>query len=245
MGAEVSAAHQRRSRAAIAAMSSGETGAPLPPTPPPPLDPHMRSGVGTDVTDQIANLQPKVSNVALSATGLNESITPPTESPEPQHRVLKPETGKLRLGGRVPVMRVRKKSVVIRSKVQVIREAGLLITVLEDALGYRPGVLHNTPAPELWNQFDLENRAAFELISELVAELKKLNAFLTTQSRATNKSKVVADLQKVGLKVLQRYGTTVAVGAGVLTVGALCTLLQHVGAGDVVENAMFWKRIGH
>jgi hypothetical protein len=55
----------------------------------------------------------------------------------------------------------------------------------------------------------------------------------------------VTDLQRVGLKVLQRYGTTVAVGAGVLTVGALCTLLQHIGAGDVVENAMFWKRIGH
>jgi hypothetical protein len=121
----------------------------------------------------------------------------------------------------------------------------LLITVLEDALHYRQEILHNAPAPELWNQLNLEDRTAFELISELVAELKKLNAFLTTQSRATNKSKVVADLQKVGLKVLQRYGTTVAVGAGVLTVGALCTLLQHVGAGDVVENAMFWKRIGH
>ena len=60
-----------------------------------------------------------------------------------------------------------------------------------------------------------------------------------------SKRKVVTDLQRVGLKVLQRYGTTVAVGAGVLTVGALCTLLQHIGAGDVVENAMFWKRIGH
>jgi hypothetical protein len=249
------AAHQDRATA-IADMSSGETGVPLPPTPPPmakeqvtlpgpPLDPHMRSGVGTDVTDQIANLQPKVSNVALSATGLNEPITPPIEAPrEPQHRTLQLETGKYTLRG-VPIRLARKKTLVIRSKAQVIREAGLLITVLEDALGYRQGVLHNTPAPELWNQFDLENRAAFELISELVAELKKLNAFLTTQSRATNKSKVVADLQKVGLKVLQRYGTTVAVGAGVLTVGALCTLLQHVGAGDVVENAMFWKRIGH
>lgn len=161
----------------------------------------------------------------------------------PQHRVLQAEPGKISLHG-APARLARRKPVVIRSKTQVIREAGLLITVLEDALRYRPGILHNAPAPELWNHFDLEDRAAFELISELVAELKKLNAFLTTQSRATNKSKVVADLQKVGLKLLQRYGTTVAVGAGVLTVGALCTLLQHVGAGDVVENAMFWKRIG-
>jgi hypothetical protein len=194
-----------------------------------------------------APLPQKVSNAALSASGVTEPIIPATEPRrrEPQHHVLKPETGKYSVGGHVPAMRVKKKTVVIRSKAQVIREAGLLITVLEDALGYRPGVLHNAPAPELWNQFDLENRAAFELISELVTELKKLNAFLTTQSRTLNKRKVVTDLQKVGLKVLQRYGTTAAVGAGVLTVGALCMLLQHIGAGDVVENAMFWKRIGH
>jgi hypothetical protein len=243
-GTEAIAAHKRRA-AAIAAMSSGETGVPLPPTPPQPLDPHMRSGVGTDVTDQIANLRPKVSNVALSATGLNEPITPPTEAPrELQHRTLRLETGKYTLRG-LPIRLARKKTVVIRSKAQVIREAGLLITVLEETLSYRPNPRRNSLPPELWHQLNLEDRAAFDLISELVAELKKLNEFLSTQQRATTQSKVVRELQKVGVTVLKRYGTTVAVGAGLLTMGALCTLLQHVGAGEVVDNAMLWKKIGH
>ena len=134
---------------------------------------------------------------------------------------------------------------VIRNKTQVIREAGLLITVLEDALRYQPGVHRNAPAPELWHQLNLEDRAAHDLISELVAELKKLNAFLASHSRATDNCKAVQELQKVGLNVLKTYGNTVAVGAGLLTLGLLCTLLQHLGAGEVVEAAMLWKKIGH
>lgn len=51
MGAEVSAAHQRRSRAGMAAISSGETGVPLPPsqsaaTPPAPVQVVEFSGAG-------------------------------------------------------------------------------------------------------------------------------------------------------------------------------------------------------
>jgi hypothetical protein len=146
---------------------------------------------------------------------------------------------------RIRTKPVKTKTIVIRNKTQVIREAGLLITVLEDALRYLPGAFRNAPVPELWHQLNLEDRAAYDLFSELVAELKKLNAILASHSRATNKRKVVGELQKVGLKVLKTYGNTVAVGAGFLTVGLLLTLLQHLGAGEVVENAMRWKKIGH
>jgi hypothetical protein len=52
-------------------------------------------------------------------------------------------------------------------------------------------------------------------------------------------------LQKVGVKVLRTYGNTVAVGAGLLTVGMLCSVLQHVGLGEIVDNAMAWKKFGH
>jgi hypothetical protein len=162
--------------------------------------------------------------------------------PSSGNRVLRLEPGKYNLA---PVTLARRKPVVIRSKAQVIRESGLLITVLEEALRYRPDPRRNSPPPEIWHQLNLEDRAAFQLISELVAELKKLNEFLGTQGRATTQSKVVRDLQKVGLAVLNTYGKTVAVGAGLLTIGLLCTLLQHIGAGDVVEKAMLWKRIGH
>ena len=57
--------------------------------------------------------------------------------------------------------------------------------------------------------------------------------------------KMVLELKKVGLKVLKHYGTTVAVGAGLLTIGALCTLLDQIGAHEVVVNAMIWKKLGH
>jgi hypothetical protein len=172
-------------------------------------------------------------------------------------REMRLETGKYALEGSsinagagslaatAEVVPAKRKPVVIRSKAQVIREAGLLITVLEEALLYQPDPDRNAYPPELWRQLNLEDRATFQLISELVAELKKLNEFLRTQRRPMTQSKVVLDLRKVGLTVLKTYGNTVAVGAGLLTIGALCTLLQHVGAGDVVENAMLWKKIGH
>jgi hypothetical protein len=65
---------------------------------------------------------------------------------EPQHRTLQVEPGKYTLRG-VPVRLARKKTVVLRNKTQVIREAGLLIKVLEEALHYRPEPLSNSPAP--------------------------------------------------------------------------------------------------
>lgn len=187
----------------------------------------------------------------------NSAATPAGEIAGAAPREIRLETGKYALEGssinagagslaaNAEVVPAKRKPVVIRSKAQVIREAGLLITVLEDALRYHPDPHRNLPPPELWHQLNLEDHAAFQLISELVAELRRLNEFLRSQGRATSQSKVVLDLQKVGLAVLKTYGKTVAVGAGLLTVGALCTLLQHVGAGDVVENATFWKRIGH
>lgn len=132
----------------------------------------------------------------------------------------------------------------IRNKTQIIREAGLLIVVLEEALAYRPTERGNAYQPELWRQLDLENPVSFKLISELVAELKKLNAFLEKDRRAKTSSRAVTDFRKVGIKVLTTYGNTVALGAGLLTIGALCSLLHSFGAGDIVDNAMLWRKIG-
>ena len=139
----------------------------------------------------------------------------------------------------------RKRTVLIRNKTQVIREAGLLIVALDDALGYRARDRGNALPPELWRQLNLEDPELFALISRLVEELKKLNAFLESDRKKGSNAKIVAELQKVGLKVLSRYGTTVAVGAGLLTIGMLCTLLQHVGLGEVVDNTLIWTKIGH
>ena len=142
-------------------------------------------------------------------------------------------------------VKAKRRTVVIRNKTQVIREAGVLIAVLDDALGYQPRDGSNLLPPELWHQLNLADPELFALISDFVEQLKKFNAFLELDRKKGSNAKIVAELQKVGLKVLKTYGNTVAVGAGLLTIGALCTLLQHVGLGEVVDNALIWKNSGH
>ena len=142
-------------------------------------------------------------------------------------------------------VKAKRRTVVIRNKTQVIREAGVLIAVLDDALGYQPRDGSNLLPPELWHQLNLADPESFALISDFVEQLKKFNAFLESDRKKGSNAKIVAELQKVGLKVLKTYGNTVAVGAGLLTIGALCTLLQHVGLGEVVDNALIWKNSGH
>lgn len=146
----------------------------------------------------------------------------------------------------VPQPRLKRVTVVFRNKQQVVRESGILIAVLEEALNFQPTARGNTPTPELRLQLKLEDRDRQNLFKELLAELKKLNAFLEANRapRAADK-KAIGDLKKVGLKVLKTYGNTVAVGAGLLTIGALSTLLTHIGAGEIVESAMIWKKLGH
>lgn len=131
------------------------------------------------------------------------------------------------------------------NKAQAIREARILIAVLEDALNFRPVDRDNRPAPELYNQLNLENADARGLIRQLVAELKKLNEFLESNRRMRGSDKrAVGELEKVAVKVLKTYGNTVAIGAGILTIGGICTVLDAVGLHAVVENAMLWKNIG-
>ena len=73
--------------------------------------------------------------------------------------------------------------------------------------------------------------------------VEKLNAHLEAERKKTGTSKVVADLQKIGLQTLKKYGDHCAVGAAMLTMGSLFTLISNLGGGDIVGYTFAWMAL--
>ena len=183
----------------------------------------MREGSKVERIYEVFEGQPQF--VAVAATAIGRFI-PHLETTEPKLRS--------RLA--------RRNTVTIRNKSQATVQSRILIAALQEALDFRSRPGDNRVEPELRRQLNLDDPAAHSLFSELLEELKKLNSFLESNQRAAKIDKtVITPLSKVGLKVLNTYGKTVAVGAGLLTIGALATVLDSIGAHQVVENAMLWK----
>jgi hypothetical protein len=177
--------------------------------------------------------------IAAISTGRTEPVS---------HRMFA-ETGKYNVDlhaanfevGRKPRPR---KQIIIKDKRQALLHSYALIRALEEAIGFNPARHGNRSPPELRSELDLDNAQSRSDITELIAELKKLNAFLETSGkpRSDNKKDIIR-LKKHLNSFLQNYAKTVGTGAGYLTLGAVANLLISLGGGEVVALAMAFKAI--
>jgi hypothetical protein len=185
---------------------------------------------------------------------------------DPQHRVLKPESGHLdlnspslplrelsarearinatmpgegRFAAQTTVRRAR--TVVIRNKREVLLHSSILLKALEEAYNYKPRRQGNQPEPELLTDLGLDDKASRADIKELIEQLKQLNAHLASRKPAANDD--IKKLKKHLHTFLDQYAKTVGTGAGILTIGAVLSLLTYLGAGNAVALALAWKAV--
>ncbi len=136
--------------------------------------------------------------------------------------------------------------IVVRSTRQTIFQIAVVLNALEEALDYDPKRHHNQPPPAL----RIDNPNYLAELQSLVAELRRLNDNLegskqspTKRTRAPKKeiAKSAIDLRKHLNTFLSKYAATVGTGAGVLTVGALATLLYQLGMPEEVFSQILKK----
>ena len=124
-----------------------------------------------------------------------------------------------------------KRVVVIRDKRQVLLQSSILIKALQEAYDYKDTPGKNSPTPELVAELGLSDPIARSELAELIAELRKLNAFLEANKKKPQiTAKPIVDVRKQTDKFLTKYGGTVAKGAGFLTVGLVAELAISLGA---------------
>jgi transcriptional regulator with XRE-family HTH domain len=129
----------------------------------------------------------------------------------------------------------------IRSAKQVMFHSNLLIGAFEEALDYDERRHHNSPSSAL----RLEDKEYLDELRRLVIELKQMNSFLADLS-ASKKAKGTPPIQlrKHLNTFLNKYASTLGHGAGVMTLGAIATLLYQLGAGDAVFDHLIKKISG-
>ncbi len=136
----------------------------------------------------------------------------------------------------------RNAAVVLRSKRQVIIQSRILIATLETAVAYDPVKQHNQPKPELYDELEVDKPGARDDIKELIAELKKLNDFLAAMKKPTKSDeKNIVNLRKHLNAFLATYAKMTGIGAGLLTLGLMSSLLYHIGGKEIVDLALTWK----
>jgi len=128
--------------------------------------------------------------------------------------------------------------ITIRSVKQALFHSELLIRVFEEALDYDPRRQHNQPPPAL----RLEDEDYLAELRRLVDELKKLNSFLEgLKQKRSGTTASSAMLQKHLNSFLNKYAATLGTGAGVMTLGAIATLLYQLGVGDIIFDHVLKK----
>lgn len=153
------------------------------------------------------------------------------------------------LGVNVSVLRVKESSYkldstgpkagTVRNKRQVLFYSKLIIYSLEDALSSIDDRHHNNPPSDLI----IEDESYLAELRALVVELKRLNELLEAKrsNRAVPKKPII-EVKKHLNTILSKWAGTVGVGAGVMTLGAMATLLHQLGASDVIFDQLL-KRL--
>jgi hypothetical protein len=119
------------------------------------------------------------------------------------------------------------------SQQHVIAQTNILIAVLEQAVGYDEHKHHNRPPPELYVEFGLSKPEALTDLKELIAQLKRLNDLLEAATPDTAK---LTGIRHHLDRFAESYMKTLGKGAGYLTMGAIVTLIYHLGGRDLIEE---------
>jgi hypothetical protein len=135
--------------------------------------------------------------------------------------------------------------VVIRSTKQVVFQAQIIIAAVDDALNYDPHRHHNHPPPAL----RIENPAYLDELRRLVVELRRLNDSIKALKPSPNRTAVPSsvveksaiDVRKHVNTFLDKYASTLATGVGILTVGALGSLLFQLGLPEEILTKVLAK----
>jgi hypothetical protein len=126
----------------------------------------------------------------------------------------------------------QKRRLVIGDKRQVVQYSNIIIVALQEALDYDRARHHNQQPPALYIDDDKYKSD----IRELIVELRRLNDLLERKSLRSVKKPAI-NLAKHLDTFLGTYAKTYAKGMGWgmsgLTIGAIATLLYHLGLHDV------------
>jgi len=119
---------------------------------------------------------------------------------------------------------------VIKSRTQVLFYSRILINALEEAVDYVPSHT-NRPPPELRLALGLEEQHALRDIRELIAELKKLNAFVEKRQalRSVQAKRTVIDVRAHLNTFLNAAAIAAGTGVGGLAVAVGYGLLDAIG----------------
>ncbi|SEN89946.1 hypothetical protein SAMN05443254_11388 [Bradyrhizobium sp. OK095] len=151
----------------------------------------------------------------------------------------------LKNGGNRSSIATEQGTVVIRSVRQALFHSRLVIAAFDEALEYDVLRQHNEPPPLLL----LDSPDYLDEIRKLVVELRHLNSYLETvrrfpKRRAEDTTVLrgpVASTKRHINTFLGRYASTLGHGAGILTVGALVTLLYQLGLPETVFEQLIRK----
>jgi len=180
---------------------------------------HAREKRGLSQKDLAKKLQIQPSTLSRWEAGLS------TPASAIQDKVL---NTLLMVAPAVQVSRTRPKSarVVIKNRAQVLQYSRILIGALQEVVDYDQARHHNRPPPEL----RLDDPEYLKDLSELVAELRRLNALLE-QRQPKGKQAVdsIGHIAKYTDRFMNNYAKTLGNGTAWLTVAALLALLQASG----------------
>lgn len=109
-----------------------------------------------------------------------------------------------------------------------------LLASFEDVESYDPKRHHNRPPPPLW----IEDENYVRNVGAVLAELRTLNGFLEKEEKSPQPEKAVGLLMTFTKKFVEEYAGQLGKGIGMLTVGALFTLLLHYGVPKELVEAV-------
>jgi hypothetical protein len=119
----------------------------------------------------------------------------------------------------------------IGDKKRVIQYSNIIIVALQEALDYDPARHHNQPPPALYIDDDKYKSD----IRELIGELRRLNELLERKPLRTARAPAIK-LAKHLDAFLGTYAKGMGWGMSSLTIGAIATLLYHLGLHDVAND---------
>jgi hypothetical protein len=131
----------------------------------------------------------------------------------------------------------REVNTIIRNRREIIRYSTTIIYALQELVDYDAARHHNAPPPTL----RLEGIAPKDQITELIAELRRLNGLLEAAS-----AKDAAEAQRTATKFarhfdkfLDGYFDYMGKGAAALTISVAVALLYRAGVGQELIDALW------